>query len=100
MRAAVVPSNATKDALMLDAHAEAYATAGSVRVTVDRAKDPDVGIVAFDWQVAYLGSSIPRDELEPALLMLALPHHVDASWLTKDRFPGHPTVQRRPQGHL
>ena len=22
-------------------------------------------------------SSIPRDELEPALLMLALPHHVD-----------------------
>ncbi len=78
MRAAVVPSNATKDALMLDAHAEAYATAGSVRVTVDRAKDPDVGLVAFDWQVAYLGSSIPRDELEPTLLMLALPHHVDA----------------------
>ena len=27
---------------------------------------------------SYLGSSIPRDELEPALLMLALPHHVDA----------------------
>ena len=27
-------------------------------VTVDRAKDPDVGIVAFDWQVRYLGSSI------------------------------------------
>ena len=70
MRAAVVPSNATRDALMLDAHAEAYATGGSVRVTVDRAKDPDVGLVAFDWQVAYLGSSIPRDELEPALSLI------------------------------
>ena len=82
VRVAVVPSATKKqrarDARMLDAHAEAYATAGDVRVTVDRAKDPNVGIVAFDWQVSYMRSSVERDDIEPALLMLALPHHVAA----------------------
>jgi len=82
-RAALVPPDASKkhagrNAAMLDAHAETYATSGEVRVVTDRARDPDAGTVEFRWRVSYLRSSIERVEREPALLQLALPHHVDA----------------------
>jgi len=73
--------NATvPDAVMLDAHAESYPTSGEVRVSADRSRDTTVGEIEFSWRVAYLGSTLSLDSetKTPALLMLALPHHVDS----------------------
>jgi len=83
LRVAFVPPDASakhegRNAALLDAHAETYTTAGEVRASVDRARDPNVGVVEFQWRLGYMGSSIIRDEPQPALLMLALPHHVDS----------------------
>lgn len=77
-------SNATEgavpDAIMLDAHAESYPTAGEARITADRWTDATLGHVVFEWRVAYMGStlSLESDARTPALLMLALPHHKEA----------------------
>lgn len=68
------------DAVMLDAHAESYPTNGEVRVSADRSEDVTAGNIEFYWRVAYMGSTLSLDSetTAPALLMMALQHHVQS----------------------